>query len=278
MVSRAVDRRRKSKRRKTRPANSGVRRSGYTQKHKRNVQTVDSFQAATQKTIFGEAALLVEGPYEIMLEIMSPKSSTGLIKSEKGTISVFCKSGDLHTYTEKDELKEHKRLRAGEFITIPPGTAYSLSSNEMPVDMLKVQTPKYIESLKQLTDSITPADTRHFVDMSGFVSPNAAREEAARTKYVRPARDRERKIAIAKMAAADRGPVNKRKAVTREARPPRSAQEVMSRTTFRQGGQNVEGVNLQPLNMGTLDAAVAADVRAAQAIEAAVANTPAAEE
>jgi len=258
-VPRVADRRRRKVNSKERPANSGIRRSSMVARN-RSVQRVNDHRLDIKKTAFGQAAMAVEGPYEIMFEVMAPKCTTGLIVSGEGTVTIFCKNGSLHVHEDDKGSKTHKMLHVGEFVTMLPGTVYSLSTNETAADLVKMQTPKYIESIKQVSSSVAPGNIDFHVDLSGFISQEHSVEAAAATRHVREPRDRNKKIKIAEMVASDKGRIDKRRGVTREARPPRAAREVLENRTFQQNGTAVQGVNLAPLSASQLDAMYAADV------------------
>jgi hypothetical protein len=193
------------------------------------------------KTKTGEIQFVVKGAYEIVLEVMASKASTGLVVNEKGMTTIWCRSGVLNIRhmefkgegegEEQTSEDKYSRLNEGDFRTIPPGQPFELSTGEAAVDFIRIQTPNYFEGIEQLVDGVAPEKVDVTVGMHNL-PPEGHKIPSPTGVPQRASSDPNYRKKIAEQRNQDRSSVAGRKKVTREVRQPRSRQQVLNQNQF----------------------------------------------
>ena len=255
-----IVRRERRRVRKTPEPGAGIRRSEI-QKKKRASLVRHDIDFEEQDTLFGRAAIVTQGPYEVLFEVMAPNSSTGMIVSEEGTLTIMGRSGVLFVRVETDEGEKLEQVHPGDAINISPGQNYSLASGTSAVDFTRVQTSGYFEGVEQVTPAVIPDHQKYVVHISPAKradSPDIA-EPSKRRSY-----DSEYRKKLAELRAQDRAGVKQRKQVTREVRTPKSPDEIIhDGKPFRQGAATVVGVNPRPMGEAGAAALMTAEMGSA---------------
>lgn len=258
-----VRRRENIRKKKLRDPNAGIRRSDI-QARKRASLVRHDHDVRTRDTIFGQAALVTKGPYEVYFEVMAPGSNTGELVSDSGTLTLMGRSGVLHVTVLGNKGVRRSQIRVGDYITIGPGTLYTLSSGDAPADFLRIQSKDYFGTLEQRSAPIAPERE----NISVTISPAKTVSEDLTLAEPRKRRsyDPEYRKRVAEMQQQDKSGVQNRKKVTRQVRVknPQTADEVFQhgRQFTSEAGVN-QGINPRPLGADGAAALMQADMHQA---------------
>jgi DNA-binding protein YbaB len=133
-------------------------------------------------TDFGRKRVIYRGEYEIFTESLAPRVCLGSLKNETGTLTVFVHFGTLFLGLQGENVTPGVlRIRAGEHINLTSNMEYTISTGEVPVTLMRVQTKGYDETVKLLSERIVSTNAEGTLIMEDgraevdHVSPEGAR-------------------------------------------------------------------------------------------------------
>ncbi len=250
---------RKSRNRRIPDPGAGIRRSEIRASNRAYVHRPGA--TPETKTPFGVFERAFSGEFEVEFEAFGIGTSTGIVSSAEGSLTLIGRGGVLHvsvTDPSEDSPPWIGTLRVDDIINIEPGKAYALSTGTGAADFLRIQTQGYRESLDQLSAPVPVTDAEPVHVQKQQMLPE-------RVVRARKSSSPEHRAHIASLIEQDRRGVSERKTVTREVRQPRSADVVVPRH-----GQNFTdpataavspGVNPRPLGAAAAAAMEAQAVR-----------------
>jgi len=211
---------RKQKRRE-RQAGAGITRSQIRSRGNSFIQSVG--KTPEKRTSFGVLEEIFKGPYELVFEVMAPRTSTGFVSRDDGTLTILVFSGVAHVQKRtENESGEHsisyERVQTDEFATFEPGEEYSLGAGEGAVTFLRVQTKGYMQEIKQITESVSSQETvhvdrrkhgekrplDHYDENSPFAQPKSQRKsrDPSYRKHLASLKERDARMATIKKEQA----------------------------------------------------------------------------